>query len=69
MVLDHLGGSVVTAVSQGLVGIDLRIYRDAATVAVNGGNPWNETPGGGYFTGPPPTVLFYLILRHSCRSR
>ena len=51
---------MATAVAQGLVGIDLRIYRDAATVALNGGNPWSETPGGGYFAAPPPTLLFYL---------
>jgi len=51
---------VATAVAQGTVGIDLRIYRDAATLALNGGNPWNATPGGGYFAAPPPTLLFYL---------
>ena len=51
---------VVTAVAQGTVGIDLRIYRDAATLALNGGNPWSATPGGGNFAAPPPTLLFYL---------
>ena len=51
---------VVTAIAQGFVGIDLRIYRDAATAALHGGNPWSETAGGGYFAAPPPTLLFYL---------
>ena len=27
---------------------------------LNGGNPWSETPGRGYFAAPPPTLLFYL---------
>jgi hypothetical protein len=51
---------LVTAVEQGTVGIDLRIYQDAANVALNGGNPWGDIPGGGYFAAPPPTLLFYL---------
>jgi hypothetical protein len=51
---------VITLVMQGRFGLDLRLYRAAAIVALDGGNPWSAFPGGGFFAAPPPTLLFYL---------
>jgi hypothetical protein len=51
---------VITLVMQGRFGLDLRLYRDAAILALDGGNPWRTLPGGGSFAAPPPTLLFYL---------
>jgi hypothetical protein len=51
---------IVTFVAHGWVGVDVRIYREAATVALAGGNPWDVLPSGAYFAAPPPTLLFYL---------
>ena len=41
-------------------GIDLRIYRAAAEVALRGGDPWAASVEGLTFAGPPPTLLAYL---------
>jgi hypothetical protein len=45
-----------------LIGIDLRIYRHAAELALAGGNPWVIESGGFPFSGPPPTLLLYVPL-------
>jgi hypothetical protein len=45
-----------------LIGIDLRIYRHAAEVALSGGSPWTIEPGVFPFAGPPPTLLLYIPL-------
>jgi len=44
----------------GTFGIDLRVYRAAAEVALQGGDPWSASVGGIPFAAPPPTVLAYL---------
>ena len=46
--------------SHDVLGIDVRLYRNAALAAFNGGNPWAIQPDGYAFAGPPPTLLFYL---------
>jgi hypothetical protein len=46
--------------SHGILGIDVRLYRNAAVAAFAGGNPWAIQPDGYAFAGPPPTLLFYL---------
>lgn len=51
---------VFAFVSQGWVGIDVRIYREAALVLLAGGNPWEVLPSGAHFAAPPPTLLFFL---------
>ena len=51
---------VITLVMQGRFGLDLRLYRAAAIVALDRGNPSSAFPGGGFFAAPPPTLLFYL---------
>jgi hypothetical protein len=50
----------LTFVTTGRFGIDAQIYREAAVVALNGGNAWQVLPSGSYFAAPPPTLLFYL---------
>jgi len=44
----------------GTFAIDLRIYRAAAEVALQGGDPWSAGVGDLAFAGPPPTLLPYL---------
>jgi hypothetical protein len=48
--------------SHGWFWLDFEIYRHAATVALEGGNPWLATVAGYRFAGPPPTLLPYLGL-------
>lgn len=47
-------------VSHDLVGIDARIYIQAAVVAVHGGDPWTTDVMGYRFAAPPPTLTFYM---------
>ncbi len=47
-------------VADDLLGIDIRIYRQAAVYALAGDNPWAIQPTGLAFAGPPPTLLMYV---------
>jgi hypothetical protein len=51
---------VIAFASQGWIGVDVRIYREAALVLLAGGNPWELLPSGAHFAAPPPTLLFFL---------
>ena len=46
--------------AHGFIGIDARLYRQAAAAAISGGNPWAVHADGTAFAGPPPTLMFYL---------
>jgi hypothetical protein len=56
------GSKVAYYLYYGIVGVDFFIYRDAAVVALNGGDPWASSSLGYRFAAPPPTLLPYLIL-------
>lgn len=51
---------LVVLLPAGYFGIDFRIYRHAAEVALSGGDPWASNVGGIRFAAPPPTLLPYL---------
>jgi hypothetical protein len=44
------------------IGIDVRIYRNAAAVALAGGDPWTSSVLGFRFAAPPPSILAYVPL-------
>jgi hypothetical protein len=44
----------------GFVGIDARIYQEAARVALAGGNPYTAQVNGYLFAATPPTVLVFV---------
>jgi hypothetical protein len=56
------GSKVAYYLYYGIVGNDFFIYREAAVVALNGGDPWASSYLGYRFAAPPPTLLPYLIL-------
>jgi hypothetical protein len=51
---------LIGAQARGTFAIDLRVYRQAAETALNGGDPWATGVGGITFAGPAPTLLAYL---------
>lgn len=46
--------------SNGYLGVDVDVYREAARTAIVGGDPWAIQSSGLVFAGPPPTLLFYI---------
>lgn len=54
--------NIWVGVEHGWVGLDFRIYRQAAIYALHGLNPYAAGAGGFRYDAPPPTTLFYLPL-------
>ncbi len=50
----------LSAWSLGYLAVDLRIYRAAASAAINGGDPWRAGAEGLTFAGIPPTLIPYV---------
>ena len=54
------GQKFVAWATSGHLGVDLRVYRTAAEVALRGGNPWAVIVDGYYFAAPPPSLLPFI---------
>jgi hypothetical protein len=46
---------------QGTIGIDARIYSEAARAWIAGGDPWSVAVDGHLFAAPPPTLIPFAL--------
>ena len=54
------GRTLLLSLVGGWFGLDVRIYRAAASAMLAGQDPWLATTDGLRFAGPPPTLLLYI---------
>jgi hypothetical protein len=54
------GSRTLGAIQFGLVGVDARVYREAAVTLIGGGDPWAPTGGLVTFGGTPPSLVAFL---------
>lgn len=48
--------------THGFLLLDIAVYREAASAALIGGDPWSASVNGLTFAGPPPTLLLFVPL-------
>jgi hypothetical protein len=57
--LSYSAGLTAVFVARGYVGIDARIYAEAARAWISGADPWAASVDGFFFAAPPPTLLAF----------